>query len=189
MDEQFAAIDEAADAVITLARTRADEVLAAAQAKTDRKLATSPPTAQVSTIIEKERRIEDQAVREERADGDEAVRHERAEHADLLSIERQETDKDLLSERARSDDMLATRDEFLAIVSHDLRNLLQAMVGRAQLIADSVSRKNHVDDVVMHAQRIQRSGGRMNRLLLETKDVTELDRMILNISSGMVVNP
>ena len=87
----------------------------------------------------RERAREDQAVQEERATADQALREERAERLVVFSREREETDKDLSTERARSDAALATRDEFLGIVSHDLRNMLNAVVGSAALIADRVS--------------------------------------------------
>jgi signal transduction histidine kinase len=126
-------------------------------------------------LIERERVLEDQAVREERATADETLREERAEQVGLLSIEREETDKDLFSERARSDDVLATRDEFLGIVSHDLRNMLNAMIGFAGLIAKAVSRENHVEAVLVNAQRIQRSGARMNRLIGDLVDLASIE--------------
>jgi len=54
------------------------------------------------------------------------------EHAAGLAVERDETDHDLSQERARSDRAVATRDEFLGVVSHDLTNMLSAMVGFAR---------------------------------------------------------
>ena len=179
LDERLAAIDEAADAVISRARARADKVIATARAKTDRKLAPSPPTTEATKVIEKERGQEDQTLRQERATADETVREERAEHADLFSIEREETDKDLLSERAKSDDTLATRDEFLGIVSHDLRNMLTAMVGHAQLIAEGITQGRNVGELLMHAQRIQRSGAHMDRLVGDLVDVASIEAGVL----------
>lgn len=175
LEEELASIDETADAVITLARARADEVLAAARAKTDRQSASAALGAQSPSIVDRERGLADRALREERAIADETLREERAEHLGLLSSERKETDKDLLSERARSDDVLAARNEFLGIVSHDLRHMLNAMVGFAALIAKNVSRDNHVEDVVRHAERIQRSGARMNRLIGDLADVVSIE--------------
>jgi signal transduction histidine kinase len=168
-------IDEVADAVISRARSRADEVLAAARAKTDRQSATSAPSAQVPGIIERERALEDQVLREERANADERLREERAEHADPLSIERGETDRDLSSERARSDYALATLDEFLAVVSHDLGNMLNAILGFARRIEKGVSQENEAEKSLMYAQRIQRAGARMNRLIGDLVDVASIE--------------
>jgi signal transduction histidine kinase len=178
--EELAAIDETADAVINKARARADAVLAKARANTDRQ--TGLINARSSGIVAKKRSLEDQAVREERADADESLRIERAEHVALLSAERTETDKDLSSERARSDAALATRDAFLGVVSHDLRNILSGMIGFAAMISRDVSRQDHVDRIVAHAQHIQRSGARMNRLIGDLVDVASIEAGVLAVA-------
>ncbi|MEI9952465.1 MAG: HAMP domain-containing sensor histidine kinase [Pseudomonadota bacterium] len=178
--DELVAFDEIADAVIDKARARADEVLATARAKIDRH---SLVTAVLSPrTIEEKRASEDQAIQTERANADETVRAERAEHVALLSAERQETDKDLLVERARSDEALATRDAFLGIVSHDLRNLLNVVLGFAALIAQEVSEDAELGQVLLHAQRIQRSGGRMNRLIGDLVDVAGIESGMLAVT-------
>ena len=178
---KLAAIDETADAVITRARARADDVLAATRAKSDRQSASRAPSQQ-SRLLEKQRGREDQVLREERSQADETLRDERAERAGLLATEREGTDKDLLSERARSDDVLATRDEFLGIVSHDLRNLLNGIVGYSVLIGEQVSREQHVQQVLMHAQRIQRLSARMDRLIGDLLDVASIEAGTLAVT-------
>jgi len=45
----------------------------------------------------------------------------------------------IADERARSDKALAMRDDFMGIVSHDLLNLLNAMVGISSLIEKEVA--------------------------------------------------
>jgi signal transduction histidine kinase len=182
LEDELAAMDETADAVISRARARADSVLAATRAKTDQQSATAASSAQPRKILERERVLEDQAVREERGNADELLREERAERVDLLSIGREDTDKDLLYERARSDDLIATRDEFLGTVSHDLRNMLNAMVGSAALIATEVSREDHAEKVLMHAQRIQRAAARMNRLIGDLVDVASIEAGTLAVA-------
>ena len=179
---KLAAIDETADAVITRARARADDVLAATRAKSDRQSANRAPSEQSSRLLEKQRGREDQALREERSQADETLRDERAERAGLLATEREGTDKDLLSERARSDDVLATRDEFLGIVSHDLRNLLNGIVGYSVLIGEQVSREQHVQQVLTYAQRIQRLSARMDRLIGDLLDVASIEAGTLAVT-------
>ena len=179
--ENVAAIDEAADAVISRARMRADAVLATARAATDRQSGASTRTPPLQAL-KRERALEDHVLQEERAVADETLREERAEHVALLSHEREETDKDLSTERARSDDALATRDEFLGIVSHDLRMMLNAMIGSAALIAKGVSSEPHVDQVLMQAQRIQRSGARMNRLIGDLVDIASIEAGMLAVT-------
>jgi signal transduction histidine kinase len=181
LEDDFAAVDETADAVISRARERADEVLATARAKTDAETAARAAGAS-RRMIEKERVIEDHALEEERADADETLREERAEKVGLLSAERGDTDKDLLSERARADEAVARRDEFLGIVSHDLRTMLNAMVGFAAIITKEVSQEDHVPRVLAHAQRIQRSGARMNRLIGDLVDVASIRAGALTVA-------
>jgi signal transduction histidine kinase len=178
--EELLAFDEVADAVIDKARERADEVLASARAKIDRpSIVPNLPSPQ--SIAEK-RAFEDRVIERERASADEAVRVERAEHVALISAEREETDKDLLTERARSDDALATRDAFLGIVSHDLRNLLNVVLGYAALIAQEASEAAQPNQVLSNAQRIQRSGGRMNRLIGDLVDVAGIEAGMLAVT-------
>ena len=179
LEDGGSAIDETADAVISRARSRADEVLAAARAKTDR---ASAPGTPIPMILKSERVREDQVLQDERAYADELLREERAEHLALLSRERQETDKDLSHERELSDDALATRDEFLGIVSHDLRNLLNAIVGSAALIEKGALQPNLVEQVVTHARRIQRAGARMNRLIGDLVDVASIEAGVLAVT-------
>ncbi len=183
LGDQLAAIDETADAVITLARDRADAVLAAARARIDRQSAA--PRGAAPAAVERERDIADRALRDERAIADETLRAERAEQADALSSKREETDKDLLIERERSDDVLATGNEFLGIVSHDLRHLLNAIVGFASLIEKDVARGSDGQDIVRHAQRIQRSGARMNRLIGDLADVVSIEAGQLAVTPEM----
>jgi signal transduction histidine kinase len=180
--EELSAVDEAADAVISRARMRADEVLASARDKTDRGSARPGLRSQHTKRLASTRGIEDSAVRKERAEADEIVRVERAEHVAVLSLERAETDKDLLTERVRNDDALAMRDEFLGIVSHELRSQLNAMTLFATLIAEEVLRENHVEQVRMHAQRSQRAGARMNRLIGDLVDVASIEAGTLAVS-------
>jgi signal transduction histidine kinase len=179
--EELAGIDEAADAVIGRARRRADEVLAAARERTDAPAAASAVGVPPSASLAKERKLEDRVLREERADADETLREERADHVALLRVERAETDRDLSSERARSDAALATRDEFLGIVSHDLRDLLNTIVLQATLIANAAAdgRPGNARD---QALRIQRAGGRMNRLIGDLLDVASIDAGALAVT-------
>ncbi|MGZ3419522.1 MAG: sensor histidine kinase [Polyangiales bacterium] len=179
LDEKLAAIEEAADAVIVRARERADKVVAAARAKADRRVGASP------AAVAPDRVREDRTVERERTAADETTRAERAESADLLATERLETDKGLVTERAKADDALATRDEFLGIVSHDLRNMLNAMTGLAGLIVKTEAREpleGHQELVSAYAERIQRSGGRMNRLIGDLVDIASIEAGSLAVS-------
>jgi signal transduction histidine kinase len=178
LDDEVADADETADAVIARARTRADALLAAARSKSDRVSNDDQPTDAVKTS----RAIEDHVLRRERVTADHVLEAERSEHALLLSQERQATDHDLSHERARSDKALAMRDDFMGIVSHDLLNLLNAMVGMASLIEKEVAHDDHVDRVASHARRVQRSGARMRRLVGDLVDVASIEAGMLAVT-------
>jgi signal transduction histidine kinase len=186
LGEELAAIDEAADLVINRARHRADRVLAAARAKTDGEAATRASGTPHPAVIERERARADQILEEERAIADETLRDERADQVALLSRERKETDSDLATERARADGAVATRDEFLGVVSHDLRNMLSAIIGSAELIVHEVALPHHEEPIRLGALRIQRSATRMNRLVGDLVDVASIDvgRLAVTLEAG-----
>lgn len=178
LEEDIEALDETADAVVGRARARADAVLAAARLKTDQSDMCGPrPEA-----LKRSRALEDHVLDDERAKADDILRGERAEHVARLSHERQETDRDLSIERSRSDHALATRDEFMGLVSHDLKNMLNAMVGVASLIEKEAARDDHVEQVVTHARRIQRSGARMHRLIGDLVDVASIEAGMMAVT-------
>ena len=171
--DELAAIDETADAVISRARTRADHVLAAARSRLDREAAAAG--SQVPSALRRERARHDLLLRDERTAADETLQDERAEQSALLESERKDTDDDLLTERVASDNAMATRDEFLGIVSHDLRHMLNAVIGFSSMIAKTASKAHAEADVLAYAQRIQRSGIRMERLIGDLMDVVSID--------------
>lgn len=179
-DEQLA-VDEVADAVITRARERADALLARVRAKADRRVASST-LSPLPQALTRERALEDQALREERQVADEVLADERASHGQALSVGREETDKDLLRERTRSDLELARRDDFLGIVSHDLRSMLSSIVLSAALIAEESARGECTQAAGRHAKRIQSSSARMNRLIGDLVDVASIEAGALAVT-------
>ena len=70
----------------------------------------------------------------------------------------------------------------MGIVSHDLLNLLNAMVGISSLIEKEVAQDNHVERVVAHARRVQRSGARMRRLVGDLVDVASIEAGMLAVT-------
>jgi len=180
--EKLAAIDESADAVITLARARADAVVAAARAKTDRQPLAAKPDSRAKETLAQERRTADRALEVERADADATLEEERHDHVAALTSERKDTDEDLQDERAQSDGALAARDDFMGIVSHDLRNMLGAVEGFATLIHESAGQPERADEVATYARRIHRASGRMNRLIGDLVDVASIEAGMLAVT-------
>jgi len=168
-----------ADAVLDLARDNADAVLSAAHDKADERL---------SRAVTEARAVEDQALRDERACADESLRRERDGAAGdalrrLLPLEREKTDRYLLTERARSDTALSNRDDFLGIVTHDLRDLLGGIVTSATLLSQLAGRNEEGQQTRVETRRIERYVARMNRLIGDLLDVASID------AGKLAVNP
>ena len=190
MSERQETVTQDADAIVKRARENADVVLVAARDDADAQLqGTSTPLQTRSALIEA-RRVEDNALQHEREAADAALREERRERAralkDLLPSERDETDRRLLTERARSDDAVAHRDDFLGMVSHDLRNLLEGVVVSAALLSARAPEGDEKAQTLAETDRITRYAARMNRLIGDLIDVASIDagKLAIRASEG-----
>lgn len=179
---------ENADAVLTVARENADAVLDAARDKADEKLDPDASRAEPESAIAEERDVADQALRDERGHADEALRLERNEYARasrrFLPLERESTDRYLLTERIRSDDAVANRDDFLAIVTHDLRDLIGGIVMSSAVLSRRAPRNEEGQDTLAETRRIERYAARMNRLIGDLVDVASIDAGKLAITAA-----
>lgn len=186
LGERQAAVEEKADQVMDHARETADAVLVAAREKADGRLSSGAAPSTTRDAVAREREMEDATLRSERATADASLQRERDENARilllLLPMERDKTDRFLLTERERSDDALAHRDDFLGIVSHDLRSLLGGVVLSATQILKSAPAEVETEELRVRAGRIQRYAARMNRLIGDLVDVASIDAGKLAIS-------
>jgi signal transduction histidine kinase len=177
--QTHAAIEDEADTVVRRARANADAILAAARDKADQLLEDPPSSSRPGATLAEERLTEDEVLRDERADADETIRRERLQNAralaKLLPLERDETDRYLLTERARADNALTNRDDFLAIVSHDLRNLLGGIVLSAAILTKRAPENEDGKQIVRETERIKRNAARMNRLIGDLVDVVSIE--------------
>lgn len=175
------------DHVVEVARERAEETLDAARERADRDMATAGATPEFKKKIEAERVSADGDVAAERAVADERLRvernaHERALFA-LLRLERDATDDGLLVERTRADEVIATRDDFLGVVSHDMRNILGSIAMSAAALAKRSTIERDGDAQTMNlTERIQRGTARLNRLVGDLLDVVSLEAGKLNVT-------
>ncbi len=167
-----AAAEEAG--LLGVARARAEETLTKARTLADRAMAAAGTPINVQKQVEVERHSADEAVGEERIVAEGRLRIERSKHeralSALLHLEREATDEGLLLERARADEIVATRDDFLAIVSHDLKNILGNIALSAELLDDVGNQATRA-----HTDRIRRGAARMNRLVGDLLDVVALE--------------
>ena len=139
------------------------------------------PTRLDEKLLVQEREGSDKSQAIERGEEDRARTEERvqkqliAETEALLEKERKNTNSALLEERVHLDLELITRDHFLAIVSHDLKNSIVAISIAAGLIRRGLS-KDAVDVVSLlkHLGGIEQAAEGMNRMI---NDLLDVERM------------
>ncbi|WNG60486.1 HAMP domain-containing histidine kinase [Archangium gephyra] len=187
-DKAQTTIEEDADAAILEARGRVDEVLRATRDKADSRLAWQD-LAPAQETVSREREQEDAALRGERATADAELRGERAERKraldTLLSLERAETDARLMMERTRADEGLETRDQFMGMVSHDLRTLLGGIALQAALLKRGSAEDEAGRRAVQAAEKIQRYTARMNRLIGDLVDVASIEEGRIRVAPAL----
>ncbi len=180
------AIEKDENRVVEVARSRAEKTLDAARELADAKMQTAGATPTVQRKVASERAAADEVVAEERAAADERLHVERHEHqralSALLHLEREATDEGLLVERARADEIVATRDDFLGMVSHYLRNILGSIAMSAGMLVTRATADSDGATTKGYAERIQRGAARMNRLVGDLLDVVSLEAGKLRIT-------
>jgi signal transduction histidine kinase len=185
-----------ADRVLDLARHRADAVLSEAREKADEGRARFlrgedrrvGGTSGSAVGQARDREDADAVIADERAEADERLRIEREDAARVLSallpLARNSTDRSLVTERAASDAALGYRDDFLAMVSHDLNNLLGGIMLSASSLARHASETPEGKRIASGTTRIQLYAARMKRLIGDLTDVTSLANGKLAITTG-----
>jgi len=179
MSGNRASAERNADGVVGHARHVADAVLSAARLKADVESLRLQRPGEPSPALAGERARADRAVRRERAAADRTLRADRLAQTDALSallvLERAATDTFLLTERARSADAIANRDDFLGMVAHDVRNLLNGIVLSVELLRSHEGADEETPQIATAVKRIRRYAARMNRLIGDLVDVTSID--------------
>ena len=185
MARQLAAAEDDADEIVDHARALADAIVRKTRLNEDQRNL-NPTTEGDRAAVAKQRGLEDAVLQEERASADEVVRRQRERNARILTallpLEREKTDRHLLTERIRADADVSNRDDFLGIVSHDLRDLLGALVITAALISKRAPQTEAGDQTRAGAERIHRYAARMNRLIGDLVDVASIDAGKLSVS-------
>jgi signal transduction histidine kinase len=176
VDRRLGRASGVADAVLEQARDNADELLRA-----EREAEGSAP----NEIQSRARGEADAATQRQRAAADEKLNEERRERtrglAALFALEREITDQHLLAERNRADLALNHRDDFLAMVAHDLRGFM----GDIALGAGVLVRSAGKDELGMRAIRIghgiQRATVGMKRLVGDLLDIAAIEAGRLHV--------
>jgi signal transduction histidine kinase len=180
------AAEEIANGVLERARGAADAILGTARAKADQKLGEAAGRAARNSLVV-ERAVEDETMERARATADETLRHERRENARalalLLPLERQRTNQHLAAERALVDDTISTRDDFLGIVTHDLRHLLAGISINAAVFRRTAAETEAGRQMAAGAERIELYVARMNRLIGDLVDVVSIEAGKLRVTA------
>lgn len=186
LTESHDIIEKSADQVLRRARGKADAVLLTARDRADEHWARSSVAPSAHGMVARERAEEDMALQEERASADEILQKERVEAAlvlaRLLPLEREQTDRTLLTERARSDTAVSNRDNFLGIVSHDLRDLLGGIALSAALLSKRAPDDQEGARLLEETRRIERYVARMHGLIGDLLDVASIDAGMLSVT-------
>jgi signal transduction histidine kinase len=189
VDRKREAAELQADEVIRVARQVADNVVQVARDDADRAL--PGQTAHTEGIVASERAHADSVLEDKRSDEDEALKEQRSDRlsylADFLAVERESTDRDLIRERKHADKIVATRDEFLSIVSHDMRSLLAGLALNAGLLEKQAPEGEGGEKIRKHAAASQRLVARMSRLVNDLLDMTSLESGELALLPEQVV--
>jgi signal transduction histidine kinase len=83
--------------------------------------------------------------------------------------------------RAHAEDIARTRQEAVAVVSHDLRNPMNAIATSATLMSMAIE-KGNTDGLLPRVQTIQNAVNRMNALIRDLLDTTRIQ------SGGLAIN-
>ena len=206
-DEQIRKGRKVADKQRLTERKRADQIRQARLASAPNNREVENKTAE--SRLERERKISDKALQTERRLTDTVTSRERIEtHKDKLQpflSERTLTDKNLSEERAEVDSQnertskiyiekeaahaatqseLTTSDEFLAIVSHDLRNPLSSISMSAQIMKTLPCYRDPDQGAKKFIDMIERNSSEALRMI---GDLMDLNR-ITNGKLGLTVS-
>ena len=179
-----------AAAVLAATRDQADSTLTGLRDREDKALDADGTTLRATRALERERAAEDITLSSERANADADASDELARREELLSnllaFERNETDLRLRLERSRSDEALASRENFFAMVSHDLRSLLGGIVLTADLLHVVAKTPEPAAQVERYAHSIRRFSARMERLISDLVDVASMEAGRLSLLPELV---
>ncbi|MBZ5710544.1 sensor histidine kinase [Nannocystis pusilla] len=179
--------EEGADEVVRRARERADVVLHQARRRADDLLGQRDENSAAQERVLQERGDADEALRQERLVADEQVLIEREQRSrdlqDLLGLEREATDRNLKAERSSADQALASRDDFLGVVSHELRGTLNGIALHAAVLIQQSTGDEPGRRVIAHAEKIERGVARMKRLIDDLMDLASIEAGRLRITT------
>lgn len=190
IDEKSKSVENVSDKKIEQNRLEADQTRQNVRSETDTSKSKSPideknlneERAAADQAQDLAREKEDQILNKERFQkrliAEETLQDQRSETDTSLSSERSETDqasKHETDSHAQTKVALLARDQFLAVVSHDLKNPLGSISMSAELIKTSLSAKD-LDEIqiLKYLEIIERNAASMHRMI---SDLLDIERM------------
>jgi signal transduction histidine kinase len=195
LGQNSVSVEEATDTTIRLTRLVADKEVESHHATVDQKKADQldgTATKQlVDSILSQERERTDELHNAEREEEDRVRKHELVQKQvlteTLLENERKETDRSLLDERVHADSELITREQFVTIVSHDLKNPVVAISMIARAMRSGLSQSTvDVDGLRKSLRTIEQATTFMNRMISDLLDVEQMAHNKLHLKREKV---
>ena len=130
-------------------------------------------------LLSRERELADHIQAREREQEDRALAEERDQKQlltdALLEEERKKTDSNLSEERVHADQELITRDQFVTIVSHDLKNPVAVIAISARLMKSNLSNgPADPQSLLKDLAVIEQTAASMNRMINDLLDVERI---------------
>ncbi|MBY0554372.1 HAMP domain-containing histidine kinase [bacterium] len=177
-----------------------DEKIRSNRITADKVLANTRIAADMDKASVDERKQSDQAQIVARSEEDRIRNKERFQKRlvaeALLESERTNTDNNLMDEREGTDvvydqtkNALITRDQFLAVVSHDLKNPLSSVAMGASLLRAGLSKiKNSEENYLEILEIIERNVAHMDRMISDLLDVERMsnNKLMLNTRTNNI---
>jgi signal transduction histidine kinase len=195
LEQNSVSVEEATDTTIRLTRLVVDEEVESHRAAVDQKKADqldgTATERLVDSILSQERERTDELHNAEREEEDRVRKQELVQKQvlaeTLLENERKETDRSLLDERVLADSELITREQFVTIVSHDLKNPVVAISMVARAMRSGLSQSTvDVDGLLKHLTTIDQATTFMNRMISDLLDVEKMAHNKLRLKSEKV---
>ena len=161
-------------------RRATDEAREQQRKEMDREKEQESTASQVEEdLLSRERELADQIQAREREQEDRALAEERDQKEliaeALLEQERKTTDSNLAEERVHADQELITRDQFVTIVSHDLKNPVAAIAISARLMKRTLSKGSADPQALLkNLAIIEQTAASMSRMIDDLLDVERI---------------
>jgi signal transduction histidine kinase len=197
LDQSIAMVEQKTSEKVDSIRLATDKAVESQRDEVDlskehqREVTGIPPSQLTEKLLVQEREMSDKSQALEREAEDRARTDERKQKQviaeALLERERKKTDNTLLEERLHGDLELTTRDQFLAIVSHDLKNSIVAIAIGARLMRGGLS-KGAVEagSVLEHLTLIEQAAAGMDRMISDLLDVEQFSHAKLTLKPEQV---